>query len=511
MQKGNVNGALKLLTDNMENGILPLNEETLAALRMKHPNAAPADPEILLPGELPVVHPIRYENINSEEIRKAALKTKGGSGPSGLDAEGWRRILTSNSFGDSSTDLCKAIARFTRKLCSERTDSNSLESLLACRLLPLDKNPGIRPIGVGEILRRIIGKAVVAATKSDIVSSVGSLQVCAGHEAGCEAIVHAMRSIYNEEETEAVLLVDASNAFNSVNREAFLHNVSVICPSIATFVHNCYAAPTRLFVIGGTELSSKEGTTQGDPIAMAVYAIAIIPLILMILEITESRENEKTKAAAYADDLTTGGRIIGIKHWWDQLCRLGPKFGYFPEASKSWLIIKPGLESKAPEIFDGSGVKITSDGKRHLGAALGSDEFRDEYLPNIVDEWIKQVRVLSEIAKTQSQSAYSCFITGFRHKVTYYMRTISGAEYQLRRLDEVIKTDFIPAITDGIICNEAERKLLSLPPKLGGLGIPIFSEISDFEFENSVKLTENLCAKIVQQSRQYVVDGELSA
>ena len=95
--------------------------------------------------------------------------------------------------------------------------------------------------------------------------------------------------------------------------------MKVICPSIATFVHNCYVTHTRLFVIGGIELSSKEGTTQGDPIAMAVYAIAIIPLILMILEITDSHGTEKTRAAAFSDDLTATGNIAGIKYWWDQV------------------------------------------------------------------------------------------------------------------------------------------------------------------------------------------------
>ena len=79
------------------------------------------------------------------------------------------------------------------------------------------------------------------------------------------------------------------------------------------------------------------------------------------------------------------------------------------------------------------------------------------------------------------------------------MRTISGAEHQLQRLDHVIQTDFIPAITKGTFCNEDGRKLIALPPKLGGLGIPIFSEISQHEFKNSTKLTEKLCSKIIQQ------------
>ena len=152
MQKGNVNGSLKLLTDNMDHGILPLNDDTISKLKMKHPQASAPDPIILLPDEAQNIHPIRYEDITAEKVRKAAINTKGGSGPSGLDADGCRSILASNCFGDSSSDLCRAIASFTRKLCSEKLDASSLEAFLACRLILLDKNPGLRPIGVGEFL-----------------------------------------------------------------------------------------------------------------------------------------------------------------------------------------------------------------------------------------------------------------------------------------------------------------------------------------------------------------------
>ena len=149
----------------------------------------------------------------------------------------------------------------------------------------------MRPIGVGGVLRRIVGKVTVSTLRDDIITSVGPLQARAGYESGCETAVHAIHKMYKEEYTEAVLLVDAANAFNFVNRKVFRHNINVVCPSISTYVQNCYKLPSRLFIIEGTQIKCSEGTTQGDPVAMPIYALSVIPLMLMVLEITNTKTN----------------------------------------------------------------------------------------------------------------------------------------------------------------------------------------------------------------------------
>ena len=167
-----------------------------------------------------------------------------------MDVDGWKRILISKQSGKSSIDLCKAFAEVIKKICSIENQSASLEAFLACRLIPLDKNPGLRPIGIGEVLRRIAGKVVVTHFRTEIVTSVGSLQVCAGQEAGCKSIIHAMDAMYEDKTCE----VDASNALNSINKNVFLHNVTTICPVITIYVKNCYSLHARLFIIEETKL-----------------------------------------------------------------------------------------------------------------------------------------------------------------------------------------------------------------------------------------------------------------
>ena len=112
-------------------------------------------------------------------------------------------------------------------------DPQGLAALTANRLIALDKCPGVRSIGIGEIVRRIISKAVL---KSVVLEAAGTLQLCAGHEAGCEAAIHSMCRIFHDATTEAVLLVDANNAFNSLNRKVALLNIHQLCPSLATIL-----------------------------------------------------------------------------------------------------------------------------------------------------------------------------------------------------------------------------------------------------------------------------------
>ena len=127
-------------------------------------------------------------------------------------------MLTSKEFGTSSTDLRKTFPQLIKSFCIEKLETTtSLKAFTACRLIPLDKKPALQPIGVGEILRRIAGKVNMIVFKKDITDAAGSLKLSAGQEAGAEAAIHAMRDIFANEVAEVVLLIDAENAFNSIN------------------------------------------------------------------------------------------------------------------------------------------------------------------------------------------------------------------------------------------------------------------------------------------------------
>ena len=84
------------------------------------------------------------------------------------------------------------------------------------------------------------------------------------------------------------------------------------------------------------------------------------------------------------------------------------------------------------------------------------------------------------------------------------MRTIPDIAEYLRPLEDAIRNQLIPALTEQQVVNDVEREMISLPARLGGLGIPTPGDEADHEFENSTKLTANLTTAIVEQSSEPV-------
>ena len=138
-QKGNIDSAIKLVINN----IVPLTDTTLKLLKQKHPKSVPTTEEIILPDQPESTHQIIHKNINVDAFRKVALKTKGGSRPYRMNADGWKRILTSKQFAESSTDLSTAIANMKKELSIKKDPANTLEDFQSCCLISLHKNPGL--------------------------------------------------------------------------------------------------------------------------------------------------------------------------------------------------------------------------------------------------------------------------------------------------------------------------------------------------------------------------------
>ena len=124
--------------------------------------------------------------------------------------------------------------------------------------------------------------------------------------------------------------------------------------------------PARLFVSGGLELTSREGSAQGGPLGMATYSIRITPMLDMML-VTMQKDNNKMM-----DDVAATGNLEAVKRWWDTLMQIGPNYGYYPLPTKPWLIVKENKLEKAVRVVGGKNIQISTEGKRHLGAGIGT-------------------------------------------------------------------------------------------------------------------------------------------
>ena len=162
---------------------------------------------------------------------------------------------------------------------------------------------------------------------------------------------------------------------------------------------------------------SSECRTHGDPLPMAIYAISLQPLITS-LHITSS-----TKQCWFADDASGAGTATELKKWWDVLMTEGPDYGYNPKDDKCWLITKPETEEFIRETFNDTEINITKEGKKHLGAVVGSRSYLTEYVNDKVDRWVNAILKLAEFATTCSIVVYKnncmararlCLRSGYR-------------------------------------------------------------------------------------------------
>ena len=137
----------------------------------------------------------------------------------------------------------------------------------------------------------------------EIKEAAGPLQTCASHGPGSEAAIHAMRNLFDSDDTDAVFLIDATNAFNCLNRAVALHKAQVTCPITSKYLINTYRHPSKLF-IGAGMLLSTEVTTQGYPLAMPWYSLSTVPIIesLRIQDLS-------IKKVWLADDATSAGKL----------------------------------------------------------------------------------------------------------------------------------------------------------------------------------------------------------
>ena len=180
-----------------------------------------------------------------------------------------------------------------------------------------------------------------------------------------------------------------------------------------------------IFVAGSEEcIFSREGTIQGGPESMALYATGTVPLVYPV---TDSNQEDTPKRFLYADGGAGAGTLDGILRWWTQLQKEGPPLGYFPNPSKTWLIVKPGHMERVKNVFPN--INLTEEGHKYLGSFIGNSDGTALFMSEQVDEWCKDVNALAKVAETEPQLAFAAYLFGTSKRWQFVCRTtpnISG-------------------------------------------------------------------------------------
>jgi hypothetical protein len=230
--------------------------------------------------------------------------------------------------------------------------------------------------------------------------------------------------LHQQEEEWRFLLIDAKNAFNEQNRTGMLWTVRHKWLSGARFVFNCYKHWATLVIRKnngtGAFLYSKEGVTQGDPLSMFAYGIGILPLIRLL-----KTEFPAVEQPWYADDAGAGGKFDDIRKFFRRLQEIGPNYGYFPEPSKSILIVPQHNLEAAQVAFPEFQFEVRT-GHRYLGAFIGEDDALKERLAEKTKHWEEAVVDLATVAPNFPQAAYSGLQKSLQQEWQFVQRVTKG-------------------------------------------------------------------------------------
>ena len=331
----------------------------------------------------------------------------------------------------------------------------------------------------------------------DVLKVAGSVQLCAGQEAGSETAVHVMHAILEGKHTQAVILVDAQNAFNLLNQQLALLNIHRICPSIATVLTNLYRKDANLYLQKET-VQSSEAVMQGDSLAMAMFALGITPLI---------RTLKTCHQIWFADDASAGGTLEEVHHWWVKLLQMGPKYRYHANPKKTWLLVKEGSKDNAQEQFQDSGINIATSGQKHLDAALGNAVFTKEYISAKVSQWKKELESLCIVAERDPHATSAALTHALISRWQYVMRTVPNISHLLTPLEEIIRHKMTTLLTGRDNITDEERQLRALPCNLDGMGLINPTTVADEQFESSQTITSPLVSQILEM--KYGLKGDL--
>ena len=322
----------------MSYGVKDCNSEAIYdELRPKFPSAPPATNQ---PPTTPSDTPKQYTITDLQD----ALRFPRGSsaGPDGFYPQYLRDLCRLNRL-DVYQDWLEAYLAYLNLLARGTLPGWLGPYIASATLVPLTtKTDGTRPIGVGEVHRRLVSKMGMQSISKDRLREVFGTTQLAFERNGCETITHALRYLFKQDHSDGPLFtlgMDGANAFGNIDRAFMFQEIRHLFPELAAYIEFCYGKPPRMF-LGVRHFLLHCGVQQGDPLSPLLFCL-VLRLLTQDIDAGLPEGATLPLHTWYMDDMNISGQAQAVSSACQSALKHGPKYGIHfdtnPATAKSTL------------------------------------------------------------------------------------------------------------------------------------------------------------------------------